>query len=305
LLAVALLTVTACSSGGDSPTADNTSPDKTDKTSTQSTEGPNGKLVKLKGKDDLKNAVIKTDGGGKVSLSAKSPGHELMLQVYNPDTESWGAPTSVFKDDTRFCHSIKVKHERTTIAATVQCSISGKDKEGTQSSYVLASSDGKTWKRMDLPGADGKPILSPLGNVVAWSSPTSFLLWNAKAGTFKAVKYTQDPDSPTVAVLQNNGVLVMVKAAQGGDKKSKGCVFSFLTASATAPIAKPVNSTLPQQGHPQCTATSAKLQGAEIIGNFESTTREADSSGKKVTKTTPFAVAFAKLPTGRWIVKTA
>jgi hypothetical protein len=66
-----------------------------------------------------------------------------------------------------------------------------------------------------------------------------------------------------------------------------------------------VNSTFPQLGHPQCVATSAKLQGEEIIGNFESTTREVDSKGKKVTKTTPFAVAFAKLPTGRWVVKTA
>src|SRR6476620_1478968 len=163
LLAVALLTVSACSSGRETPTSGDTSPDKTDKTTTKSTAGPSDKLVKLKGKDDIKNVIVKTDGGANISLSAKSPGHEVMQQVYDPDAKTWSAPTSVFKDDTRFCHSIKVKHEGTTIAATVKCSISAKDTAGTQSSYVLASSDGKTWKRMDLPGADGKPILSPLG----------------------------------------------------------------------------------------------------------------------------------------------
>ena len=130
-------------------------------------------------------------------------------------------------------------------------------------------------------------------NVVAWSSPTSFLLWNAKAGTFKSVKYTQAADAPTVAVMQNNGVLLMVKATPG-DKKT--CTFSILTASAAAPTAKLVNSTLPQTGHPKCEATSAKLSGADIIANFESTTTTDDSKGKKVTKTTPFAVAFTKLP---------
>ncbi len=300
MFAVALVTVAACSSGGDSPSSDKTSPDKTATKGTDGTTAPSTKLVRLKGKGDIKNVVVKTGAGGKVSLSAKAPGHELMTQVYNPDTKTWSQPTSVYKDDTRFCHSLKVKEQGSTIAATVKCSISAQDTDGTQSSYVLASSDGKTWKRMDLSGADGKPILSSVGNVVAWSSPTSYLLYNAKTGTFKTIKYTQSADSPTVAVMQSNGVLLMVKATQG-DKKS--CTFSFLSASASAPTPKPINSTLPQDGHPKCVATSAKLQGSNIIANFDSTTTSKDDKGKKLSKTTTFAVEFERLPTGKWAIK--
>jgi hypothetical protein len=297
MLAVALLTVAACSGGDDSPSSGDTSPTKTD---TKGTDSPSTKLVKLKGKDDVKNVIVKTDAGGKFSLSAKAPGHEVMEQTYDPDAKTWSEPTSVFKDDARFCHAIKVKHKGSTYAATVSCSISAKDTSGTQSSYVLGSTDGKTWKRMDLEGANGKPILSPSGNVVAWSSPTSWLLWNAKAGTFKTVKYTQSADSPTVGILQNNGVLLMIKATAG---KKDTCTVSFLSASASAPTARPINSTLPQSGHPKCVATSAKLTGSEVIANFDSTSTTKDDNGKKVTKTTTFALAFTKLPTGRWAIK--
>jgi hypothetical protein len=299
LLAVTLLATTACSSGGDSPSpGDNSS----SKTSTKGTGGPTTtKLQKLTGKGDIKNVIVKTESGGKISLSAKAPGHEIMEQTYDSKAKTWSAPTSVFKDDTRYCHAMKVKHRGSTIAATVICSISAKDTSGTQSSYVLATTDGKTWKRMDLAGARGKPILSPSGNVVAWSSPTSFLLWNAMAKNFKSVKYTQSADSPTVGVMQNNGVLVMLKATAG---KKDTCTISFLSASASAPTPRPINSTLPQSGHPKCVATSAKLQGAEIIANFNSTSTTKDANGKKVRKTTTFALGFAKLPSGKWLIKT-
>jgi hypothetical protein len=298
MLAVTLLTVAACSSGGDSPTAGDGS---TDKTSTKGTDSPDAtKLQKLTGKGDIKNVIVKTDAGGKISLSAKAPGHELLEQTYDPDVKTWSAPTTVYKDDTRFCHAIKVKHKGSTIAATVLCSISAKDTSGTQSSYVLGSSDGKTWKRTDLSGASGKPIMSSTGNVVAWSSPTSFLLWNAKSSSFKSLKYTQSADSPTIGVMQNNGVLLMIKATAG---KKDTCTFSFLSASASAPTARPINSTLPQSGHPKCVAVSAKLQGTEIIANFNSTSSTKDSNGKKVVKTTTFAMAFDRLSTGKWAIK--
>ncbi len=299
MLAVALLTVAACSSGDDSPSPGDNSPSKTD---TKGTDAPSTKLVKLKGKDDIKNVIIKTDdAGAKISLSAKAPGHELTQQTYDPTAKTWSEPTSVYKDDARFCHSMKVKHKGTTIAATVTCSISAKDTSGTQSSYVLASTDGKTWKRLDLDGANGKPILSPSGNVVAWSSPTSYLLWNAKAGTFKSVKYTQSADTPTVAIMQDNGLLLLVKATPG---KKDTCVVSFSSASASAPTVRAISSTLPQADHPKCVATSAKLTGTELIANFDSTSTTKDSNGKKVTKTTPFAMAFTRLPTGKWVIKT-
>jgi hypothetical protein len=298
MLAVALLTVAACSGGGDSPSPGDNSPTKT---GTKGTTAPSTKLVKVSGKDDIKNVIVKTDDTGtKISLSAKAPGHELMEQTYNPTAKTWSAPTSVYKDDARFCHSMKVKHKATTIAVTVSCSISAKDTNGTQSSYVLGSTDGKTWKRMDLNGATGKPILSPTGNVVAWSSPTSWLLWNAKAGTYKSIKYTQSADAPTIGIMQNNGVLLMIKATPG---QKDACTVSFLSASASAPTVKTVNATLPQSGHPKCAATSAKLTGTEVIANFNSTSTTKDDSGKKVTKTTTFALAFTRLATGKWAIK--
>ena len=300
VLASALLTVTACSSGDDSPSAGDTSPDKTDKTDTTDAGGDTQKLVKVKGKDDIKNVIVKTSTGTKISLSAKAPGHELMQQTYNPDTSVWSAPTAVFKDDTRFCHGISVRKAEDTIAATVRCSISAKDVDGTQVSYALVTSDGKTWKRMDLAGATGKPIMSPVGNVVAWSSPTSYLLWNAGAGTFKTVKYAQSEDEPTVAVLQGNGVLLMLKASEG-DKKT--CVFSFRSSTFASPTAKLINSTLPQDGHPKCQAIGVRLQGDELIGDFNSTSSTENAQGKKETKTSVFSVAFAKLPTGKWAIK--
>lgn len=297
LLTVALLTATACSSSGDSPSPGDKSPGKT---TAKGTGAPVTKLVRQTGKDDIKNVILKTGDGAKVSLSAHSPGHEVKAQIYDPVAESWSEPTSVFKDDTRFCHEIKAKARGATIAATVICSISAQDVDGTQSSYVLGSTDGgKIWKRMDLDGASGKPIFSGAGNFVAWSSPTSFLMWNPR-GAFTTVKNTQSAETPTVGVMQSNGVLLMITATPG---KKDTCTISFKNATAQAPVPRFVNSTLPQEGHPKCVAVSAKFEGTDVIANFDSTSTTKDANGEKVTETTTFALAFTRLPTGKWIVK--
>ncbi len=297
MLTVALLTATACSSGGGTPSPGGKS---SGKTSSTATGGPATKLVRQNGKGDIKNVILKTGEGAKVSLSAHSPGHEVKEQIYDPVAKSWSEPTSVFTDDTRYCHEIKAKARGATIAATVICSISALDVTGTQSSYVLGSTDGgKIWKRMDLDGASGKPIFSIAGNFVAWSSPTSFLMWNPKA-TFTTVKYTQSEATPTVGVMQNNGVLLMVTATPG---KKDTCTISFHNATAAAPLPKFVNATLPQAGHPKCVAISAKMQGSDVIANFHSTSTTKDASGNKVTKTITFALAFTRLASGKWIVK--
>ena len=293
VLAVALLTGTACSSGDNSAAPGGKSTDS-------GTTGKDTKLKRETGKGDIKNVFAKTPSGAKISLYAASPGHEIMEQIHDPAAKSWSEPTSVYKDVTRFCHSIKVRSRNATIAATVTCSISAQDTSGNQSSYVLGSTDGKTWKRMDLPGATGKPGLSPRGNFVSWTSPTSFLLWNPRA-SFTTVKYAQSADTPTVGVMQNNGMLLMIKATPG---KKDTCTISFQTASAETPTPKPVSSTLPQAGHPKCVATSAKMQGTEVIANFTSTAT-TKVNGKKETKTTTFAYAFTKLASGRWAIKSS
>ena len=264
LLVAALMSVAACSGGKDA------GPTGASNSSSKSTSGTpsSGKLVRVKDKGGVKNVYAKTASGSKVSLYAASPGHAVMSQLYDKTTKRWSAPTTIFKDDTRFCHSIKLKATGDILAATVVCSISSQDKSGTQSSYVLASTDGKTWKRMDLTGGSGNPSISPGGKYVSWTATTSFLLWNPEWDSFTTVKYTQSTAEPTVGVTQNNGMLVMVKATP---QPKKACIVSFQSASAKAPTPKPGNSTLPLQAHPKCVITSAKMQGAELIANFNQT----------------------------------
>lgn len=301
VLAVSLLTAVSCSSGGGSDTPTSPGKKSTDSTGKSASKAPDTKLQHLKGKGDIKNVIVKSSSG-KVSLSAKAPGHEVMEQIFDPTAKTWSAPTSVFKDDTRFCTSIKAKSKGGNIAATVTCSISAQDTNGTQSSYVLGSTDGKTWKRADLDGAE-KPFFSAAGNVVAWAAPTGFLLWNPKATTptvFTTVKYPQSADAPAVGALQNNGVLLIIKATQGSKKT---CTISFQTASAAAPTPRLLNATAPFPGHPKCMAVSAKFQGTSIIGNFTMTTTTKDAKGKKVTKTTTFAYEFIRSADGKWMIK--
>src|SRR4051812_32719003 len=147
VLTVAALLTASCSTGDikDSPGQGDKTGDKSTST-TSTTKAPDTKLDKLTGKDDIKNVLLKT-ATGKISLAAKAPGHELMEQIYDSAAKTWSAPTSVYKDDTRFCHAIKAKSVGGTIAVSVRCSISAQDTNGTQSSYVLGSTDGKTWKR--------------------------------------------------------------------------------------------------------------------------------------------------------------
>lgn len=290
-LVIALLTLSSCSS-------DNSSPPPDDK-STGGTKTEPTKLKRVTGKGDIKNVFAKTESGDKVSLYATSPGHEITEQVYDAEAKTWSTPSSIYEDETRFCHEIKLKATGNLLAATVTCSISAQDTGGSQSSFVLGSTDGTSWKRMDLPGATGKPSISPAGNFVSWASPTSFLLWNP-ASSFTTVKYTQSAETPTVGVMQNNGTLLMIKATPG---KKDTCTISFQTASARTPTVRLLNSTLPQAGHPKCVAISAKMQGPDVvIANFDSTstTKVGD---KKVTKTTTFALAFARLETGKWSVR--
>lgn len=292
MLAAILLSAAACGGGSNAPSKPGSSPTNSD----GSTKSSPGKLQHANGKTDLKNVFAKTPTG-KISLYAKSPGHELMEQMYDAKAKTWSAPTTVFKDDTRFCHAIKLKSVNSLYAATLTCSISAQDTGGTQVSYVIASTDGKTWKRMDLKGADGKPDVSPGGKYVAWASDTGFLIYGS-SGTFTTVKYTQDAAAPAVPVMQDNGTLLMIKAAPTKDN----CTISFLTATPTATTPKAINSTLPQAGHPKCVATSAKMQGTEVIANFTSTAVTKVNS-KKATKVTPFAYAFVKLASGKYVIK--
>ncbi len=294
MIALAFLSVTACSGGKDA------GPTGASNSSSKSTSGTpsSGKLVRVKDKGGVKNVFAKTSSGSKVSLSAAAPGHEVMEQIYDPTAQTWSAPISVYKDDKRFCHTIKLKATGDILAATVVCSISAQDKSGTQSSYVLASTDGKTWKRMDLTGGSGNPSISPGGKYVSWTATTSFLLWSP-ADSFATVKYTQDANQPTLGVMQDNATLLMIKAT--GTKK-KTCTISFLSASAKVTTPKPINSTLPLAGHPQCVSKSAKMQGPDVIANFDSTTI-TKNDGKKDSKTTTFAYEFEKLPNGKWVVK--
>jgi hypothetical protein len=303
VLAVASLVTVSCSQGGsESPTPGNQTGDKSTSTSTTTkAKAPDTKLKKLTGKDDIKNVIVKT-ATGKVSLAAKSPGHEVIEQIYDSTAKTWSEPTTVFKDDTRFCHAIKAKSVNGTIAATVRCSISAQDVNGTQSSYVLGSTDGKTWKRSDLVGGGEKAIFSSSGNFVAWPSPKSFLLWNPKLGTFKSVPYAQSESEPAVGVIQNNGVLLILKAVQG---KKHSCTISFQTASAAAPTPKALNTTAPLEDRPKCMASSAHFQGTELIANFTMTTTTKDDKGKKVEKTDVFSVAFTRAASGSWIIKAA
>ncbi|MGI8702778.1 MAG: sialidase family protein [Nocardioidaceae bacterium] len=293
LLAVVLLAASACSSDSSTPTpGDGSSPGTTGPTGT-------GKLHKESGKGTIKNVFAKTPAGAKLSLYAASPGHEIMQQTYDADTKTWSPPTSVFKDPTRFCHSIRLKGKGPVLAATVACSISAQDVNGTQSSFVLVSTDGKTWKRADLSGASGKPSISPNGKFVSWSSPEKFLLWSS-TGSFVPASYTQSSSAPTVGVTQDDGTVLLIKAME---TKNKTCTISFQSISAKAPAPKTINSTLPQPDHPRCVIRSAKMQAADVIANFETTSTTKDKDGKKVTKTTTFAYAFHKLGDGKWIIK--
>ncbi len=295
MLAALIASASACSSGGSTPTPGDTSKGTT---GTGGTTGTTSKLHKESGKGAIKNVFTKTPGGAKLSLYAASPGHEIMEQIYDADTKTWSAPTSVFKDETRFCHSNKLKSSDSVMAATVACSISAKDVNGTQSSYVLVSTDGKTWQRADLTGAAGKPSISPNSKFVSWSSPTSFLLWNT-TGKFVTAKYTQTDTAPTVGVAQDDGSVLLIKAIE---TKNKTCTISFQSISAKAPTPKAINSTLPQPDHPRCVVTSAKMQSGDVIANFDSTST-SKATGKKVTKTTTFAYAFHTLADGKWIIK--
>ncbi len=291
VLAATLVTVAACSSGGSSSTT------PTDKSSASSTT-TSSKLVRQKGKDSIGNVFAKTSKGVRVSLSAAAPGHEVMAQLRQPNATTWSPPASVYKDTERFCHTIKLKGTGDILAATVACSVSAQDKRGTTSSYVLASTDGKTWKRSDLSGAKRKPSISPAGRYVSWSAPASFLLWSP-SGSFTNVKFTQDPKSPTVGVTQDDGTVLLIKATAG---KKKTCTISFQSISAKAPTPKSLGSTLPQADHSRCTAVSAKMQKGDVVANFHSTS-STTVKGKKVTKTTTFAYAFTKLANGKWVIK--
>jgi hypothetical protein len=297
VLAAVLVSVAACSSGGGS--SDPTTPGNGGTSSQGTTDTPaKTKLKKETGKGGIKNVFTKTSSGSKISLSAASPGHEVMEQIYDADTKTWSEPTSVFKDDTRFCHSIKLKSTGDIIAATVTCSISAQDKNGTQKSYVLASTDGTSWKRMDLIGAEGKPSLSPTGKYVAWTASSGFLLWNPTGG-FTPVKYDQSSATPAIGVMRDDGSLVIIKALP---QRHGNCIISFQGASGKAPTVKAINSTLPQPDHAKCVATSAHIQGAQIIANFTQTDT-TKVNGKKVTKTTTFAYAFGRAADGHWIIK--
>jgi hypothetical protein len=295
VLAVVFLGAVACSSG---------SPSKQPGTGGQSnhhnTNGGTSKLKRVKGNGGIKNVFAKTSSGDKVSLYAAAPGHEVMEQILNTSTKSWSAPISVFKDDTRFCHRIKLKSKGPVLAATVVCSISAKDVNGAQSSYVLASTDGKTWKRADLPGASGKPSVSPSGRYVAWTSPLSFLLWSPTGGAFTTVKYTQSATTPAVGAMQDDGTLLIIKATS---EKHGFCVISFQQASAQSPTPRAIDSTDPQPDHPHCMITSAKTQPTGVIANLTQTMLTT-VNGKKSVRTTTFAYSLRKLPrNGNWYIK--
>lgn len=295
VIALAFLALAACSSGLPAK-----SPGTSGKSSHQNTNGGTSKLKREKGKGGIKNVFAKTSSGDKISLSAAAPGHEVMEQILNTTTKTWSAPTPVFKDDTRFCHHIKLKSKGPVLAATVVCSISAKDVSGAQSSYVLASTDGKTWKRADLPGASGKPSISPSGKYVAWTSPVSFLLWSPTGGAFTTVKYTQSATTPAVGAMQDDGTLLIIKASS---RKHGFCVVSFQGASAKSPTPRAIDSTKPQPNHPHCKITSAKTQPTEVIANFTQTLL-TKVNGKKSIKTTTFAYALKKLPrNGNWYIK--
>ncbi len=300
MLTAVLVTASACSSGSNSPTPGGTS--SGDTSGTTGGTPTTTKLHKETAKGAVKNVFAKTPGGTKLTLYAASPGHEIMEQIYNADAKAWSQPTSVFKDTTRFCHSIKLKSKGPVMAATVMCAISAQDVNGTESSYVLASTDGKTWKRADLSGATGKPSISPNGKFVSWSSPTAFLLWDTTGQNFVTAKYTQSSSAPTVGVRQDDGSLLLIEALP---TQNKTCTISFQSVTAKAPTPKAINSTLPQPDHPHCVITSAKMQGSDLIANFVMTTTTKDSNGKKVTKSTTFAYAFQKITGGKWVIKSS
>ena len=290
------LSATSCSSDSDSPDPGSDSSKGTDGTSSTPAAG---KLHKETGKGGIKNVYAKTSSGAKITLYAEAPGHEIMQQTHDEDADTWSAPVSVFKDDTRFCHALKLKAKTEILAATVTCSISARDVNGTQSSYVLASTDAKTWKQANLDGASGKPSISPNGKFVSWRSPAAFLLWNPD-GAFVTAKYAQSEATPTLGITQDDGSVLLMKAME---TKNKTCTISFSSVSAKAPAPKALNSTLPQADRPHCVATTAKMQGPDLIGTFETTSTEKDKDGKKVQKTDTFAIAFHKLASGNWIIK--
>lgn len=296
VLAAASLALAGCSSGGQTPSeglGTTTSPHSGGST------GKSGKqqLVKQTGKHAIKNVITKLASGNKVSLSAPAPGHAIMAQVYDASTKTWSKPTTVYKDDTHFCHKVSARAEGGVIAATVQCGLSTQDRLGTALSYVLVSSGGQTWKRAAMKGAKGKPIVSPGGKYVAWSSPASYLLWSP-GGEFKTVPFTQSDEAPAAAVLQDTGTLLIVTTTS----KKKNCTITIHSATPTALTPKVVDSTLPQSGYPACEPTSALFQGTLMIVNF-TTTQTTKDNGKKSTKTTPFAFSFHKIADGKWVIK--
>jgi hypothetical protein len=302
-LAVGALSLTSCSSGGSTPSSgDHSSDTPGGSTSTNSTTTLKKVKVK-KGKSKgasagVANQIVTLASGAKISLSAPAPGHSVLAQVEQPKATGWSKPATVFKDTNRFCHAIKMVQAGGVAAATVSCSLTSQDAAGTQESYVLATTDGITWKRADLSGADDKPSISATGKFVAFESPSSFVIWSP-TGTFHPVHYTQDDSAPTIGLMQDTGVLLLVKAL--ADKKD--CVVSFQTVTSTATTPHTINSTLPQSDHPKCAISNAAFRGTDIVANL-TMTEKVETAGKKSYQTTTFAWEFDRESDGHWVIKT-
>lgn len=293
---VAFVSLTACSSS--SPSTDKTT---TKTPGTPGSTADTAKLKKIKKGKGIQNQYATLASGAKISLSAASPGHDVVAQVRAKGDKKWSKPVTVFSDDNRFCHAIRVSSAGGIAAATVTCGLTAQESNGTETSYVLATTDGTTWKRADLKGAETKPLLSPTGKYAAWQGPESFLIWSPTPGTFKSIHVTQSADSPTGAVLFDTGSLLLVKAAPSG---KKDCIVTFQTASVTAPTLHTINSTLPQSDKPKCAMVnvSFKPSSPDLLANLTTQSRVV-VNGKKVTKTTTFAWEFAKNTDGHWYIK--
>lgn len=291
------VSVAACSSGSPSSTGStNTSKTPTSPGSTDAT----GKLKKVKKGKGVQNQYATLASGAKISLSSPQPGHAIVAQVEAPNAKTWSKPVTVFQDASRFCHSIKVSAGGGVAAATIACGLTSQETDGTETSFVLATTNGTTWKRADLKGAESKPLVSPTGKFAAWQGPTSFLIWSPTPGTFHTIHATQSTTTPTDAVLFDTGQLLLVKAAPSG---KNDCVVTFASATIAAPTLHTVNSTLPQADKPKCALVSLsfKPNSPDLLANLTTQAR-VDVNGKKVTKTTTFAWQFAKNSAGHWFI---
>jgi hypothetical protein len=170
---------------------------------------------------------------GTVAIGMPDP-RTISIQHLDAATGQWDAPSTLARTRGRVtCGEIDGRASAGGFAVLAECDAPYYDDQAPADSLALASQDGRSWSKTELPGeAYRAPAVSPNGSYAAWplAGRGEFVEWSATGGFASPASTTYDSDSgdPTLVVDDVGTVSVLGPEPSGG-----GCVVGVHTRDLT------------------------------------------------------------------------